>query len=54
MRATQQVQGQLSLGEEVVPEVERKVFVGAAKAGNKMVFKGANGTFSSIEEMNMW
>jgi len=35
----QEVQGQFSLGEEAVPEVERKVFAGAAKASNKMVLK---------------
>ena len=53
MGAMQKVQGQLSLREEVIPKVERKVFVGATKASNKMVFKGVNGPFGSIAMMYM-
>ena len=37
----------------MIPKVERKVFVSATKASNKMVFKGANGMFGSIAAMYM-
>ena len=32
----------------MVPEVKRKVFVGAAESGNEMVFEGANCMFGCI------
>jgi len=53
MGAMQKVQGQLSLREEAIPKMERKVFVDATKASNKMGFKGVNGTFGGIAAMYM-
>jgi len=38
----------------VIPKVDGNIFVGAAEAGNEMVFEGANGMFSSIVPVNMW
>jgi hypothetical protein len=33
--------------------LERKVWVNAAKAGNKMVFEGSNGSFGSVEPVDV-
>jgi len=52
--AMQEVQCQLGLREEAIPKVNRKVFVSATEASNEMVFKGVDGTFSSIAAMHMW
>jgi len=49
----QEVQCQLSLREEAIPKVKRKVFVGTTKAGNKMVLKGTNGMLGGIAVMYM-
>jgi len=50
----EEVQGQLSLGEEMVPEVNGEQFVGAAESTNEVIFEGANGAFGSIAPMDMW
>jgi len=48
-----EIQGQLGLREEAIPQVNWKLFVGTAKAGNEMVFESENGTFCSIAMMDM-
>ena len=42
------------MGDKLVPEVEREVFVGAAEPGNKMVFECANGSFGGVSSVDMW
>jgi hypothetical protein len=44
----EQVEGQSRLREETIPFAERELGVNGAEDGDKMVFEGANGTFSSI------
>ncbi len=53
MGATKEIQGQFSLREEVIPQVNWKLFVGAAEASNEMVFEHVNGTFRSIATVDM-
>jgi len=48
VRATEEVQSEFGLWEQEVPEVNGRIFVSAAKAGNKVVFKSADGMFSSV------
>ncbi len=40
--------------EQLVPEVQRKIFVDAAEARNKVVFERAHGTFDSVAAMKTW
>ena len=46
--ALKEIQGEFSLREEAIPQVNWKLFISAAKASNEMVFESANGTFCSI------
>jgi hypothetical protein len=41
------------LREQAIPQLERKVWVNAAKAGNKMVFEGSNGSFGSVAPVDV-
>lgn len=34
--------------------MQRKVFVGAAEAGNEMVFEGADGASSGVSLVEVW
>ena len=47
----EEVQSQGALWNEAVPEVNRKVGVGAAEPGNEMVFVGADGSFGGVAAM---
>jgi len=46
--AMKKVESQFSLQEEMVPKVDREVFVGAAQASNQVILVGADGPLSSI------
>jgi hypothetical protein len=50
--ATEEIEGEKSLGEETIPEMEREVLVDAAKAGNEMIFERTDGAFGSIAAVN--
>jgi hypothetical protein len=40
------------LGHETIPQVEREVFVNAAKASNEVILEGADGTFGGIASVD--
>jgi hypothetical protein len=42
------------LGGQVVPQLERELWVCSAEAADKMIFKGLDGTFGSIDTMIVW
>jgi hypothetical protein len=42
------------LGEVAGPKVEWKGRVGAAESGNKVIFKGPDGSFGSIAPVQIW
>ncbi len=50
-RTAHQVQREFGLGEKLVPQVEWKVLVDAAQAGDEMIFERADGTFRSVASM---
>ncbi len=47
-RSAQQVEGQHCLWQQLVPKVEREVGVGAAEAGNEVVFKRADSALGRV------
>jgi hypothetical protein len=49
----EQIEGDEGLREETVPEVEREVAVGAAKAGDEVIFKRADGTFGGVATVDV-
>jgi hypothetical protein len=51
--AAQEVQSEERLWEEAIPEVERVIAVGAAKACDEMIFERPDGAFSGIAAMKM-
>ncbi len=53
MRRAQQVEGQFGLFEEFVPGIERERWISTADSGDKVIFEGANGTFSFVGAMVM-
>jgi hypothetical protein len=42
------------LGKQAVLEMEEKVAVSAAQAGDKVVLKGADSTFGGVAVVEMW
>jgi hypothetical protein len=50
--ASEQVQGEEALGQEPVPEVERKSGRKTAEPGNEVVLEGADGSFCCILVVN--
>lgn len=42
------------MGDEVVPEVDREVFVHTAEASYEVVLEGANGSFGCVASMDAW
>ena len=52
--AAEEVEGDERLGEEFVPEGEGEVGVGAAEAGDKVVFEGADGAFGGVVAVDVW
>jgi hypothetical protein len=51
-RTTEEVQGNLCLGEKTIPKVDWEVFIHAAEAGDKMIFKSADGPFCGVAAMD--
>ena len=49
-----EIEREQCLRQELVPEVKWKVRVGAAKAGNEMIFERADCTFSGVAAMDVW
>jgi hypothetical protein len=47
-RGTHEVEGEDGLRKEAVPEVERKIAVGAAEAGDEVVLERADGAFGGV------
>ena len=45
-------ESELSLGDEFIPKMQGKIFVGAAESGDEMVLEGTDSTFSSISSMD--
>jgi len=45
---------EFSLGQQFVPKVDGKVFVGAAETGNGMIHKSANSMLCCIAVMEVW
>jgi hypothetical protein len=41
------------MGNETVPQVERRIRVSAAESSNKVVFEGADGSFGSVATVEM-
>jgi hypothetical protein len=52
--SSEQVEIEQRLGQETIPQMKRKVFVGAAEASYEMVFECLNGSFCYISPVDMW
>jgi len=52
-RTTKQVQGQLSLTEDTIPEMQREVRIGAHEQSNEMVLESVDGTFRGAAAVGM-
>ncbi len=50
----EQIEGDDGLREEAVLEVEREVAVSAAKAGDEVVFKRADGALGCVAMVDVW
>jgi hypothetical protein len=53
-RAAKKIQREHGLGEKFVPELEWKIGVGAAEAGDEMVLESANGALGGVAAMDAW
>jgi hypothetical protein len=51
--AAKKVEGEESLWQKAVPEVEREIFVGAAEAGDEVVFERADCAFGGIAAVDV-
>jgi hypothetical protein len=51
--AAKEVQSEKCLRKEAVPEVQWVIRIGAAEAGDEMIFEGPNRAFGSIAAMKM-
>ncbi len=49
-----QIEGDDGLREDAVPEIEREVAVSAAKAGDEVVFKRADGALGCVATVDVW
>jgi hypothetical protein len=50
----EEVEGELSLQEEQVPQVWWKRRVDSSKDGNEVILEGSDGVFGPIETMHVW
>jgi hypothetical protein len=53
-RGPKQVESDDGLGDEATPQMERKVFVGAAEAGDEVFFERSDGPFGGVGAMDVW
>ena len=53
-RAAKKIQREHGLREKFVPELEWKIGVGAAEAGDEMVLESANGALGGVAAMDAW
>ena len=53
-RASEKVESEESLREKLVPEMEREIGVGAAEAGDEVIFESSNGALSGVATMEAW
>ena len=50
----EKIEGELSLGEKIIPEVHGKLFVGAAEDRNEVILEGADGAFGGVATVIVW
>ena len=53
-RCAKEIKSDAALWNEFIPEADWEVGVGAAEAGNQMVFEGSDAAFGGVASMCVW